>query len=214
MSILESCRESNKNLNAFGHLVWTKHAYQCCKPWSGKREEHHFFLKMYLSPFIIERGWSFCGVWETDGDRDRLDRFLYWPITSSFDYSTLCYLQEPTEHFFPISAWIAQPEAAEGNSPQHDVLTDRKLALTLVFTVPNCPSRCEHLHLLFHNAHLLPIRSHDLLPLIYTGASLIDASVKRQYVTSSHHLYVCIREYRPGLSVFWFVFQLFCQFHN
>ena len=40
-----------------------------------------------------------------------------------------------------------------------------------------------HLHILFHNVHLFPIRSRDLLPLIYTGASLIDGSVKGQYVT-------------------------------
>ena len=40
-----------------------------------------------------------------------------------------------------------------------------------------------HLHILFHNAHLLPIRFRDLLPLIYTGASLSDSSVKGQYVT-------------------------------
>ena len=70
-----------------------------------------------------------------------------------------------------------------GSSPQRGALTDGKLALTLAFAVPNWLNCCGHLHISFHKAHLLPIRSHDLLPLIYTGASLIDSSVKGQYVT-------------------------------
>ena len=41
-----------------------------------------------------------------------------------------------------------------------------------------------HLHIFFHNAHLLPL----LLPLIYTGASLIDGSVKGQYTTATLHI--------------------------
>ena len=36
---------------------------------------------------------------------------------------------------------------------------------------------------IFYNTHLISIRSHDLLPLIYTSAPLIDGSVKGQYVT-------------------------------
>ena len=44
----------------------------------------------------------------------------------------------------------------------------------------NC---CWHLHISFHNVHLLPFRSHDLLPLTYTGAFLIYGSVKGHYVT-------------------------------
>ena len=39
----------------------------------------------------------------------------------------------------------------------------------------------RYLPIFFHNAHLLPL----LLPLIYTGASLIDGSVKGQYTTNS-----------------------------
>ena len=45
-----------------------------------------------------------------------------------------------------------------------------------VFNLLNCS---RHLPIFFHNAHLLPL----LLPLIYTGASLIDGSVKGQYIT-------------------------------
>ena len=59
-----------------------------------------------------------------------------------------------------------------------------KLALTLAFTTTNWLNCRGHLHILFHNAHLLPIRSRGLFPLIYTGASLIDSLVKGNDVTS------------------------------
>ena len=44
--------------------------------------------------------------------------------------------------------------------------------------VTNSLNGRRHLPMFFHNFHLLP-----LLPLIYTGASLIDGSVKGQYIT-------------------------------
>ena len=44
---------------------------------------------------------------------------------------------------------------------------------------PNWLNGRQHLSIFFHNVHLLPL----LLPLIYSGASLIDGSVKGQYVT-------------------------------
>ena len=46
--------------------------------------------------------------------------------------------------------------------------------------VPNSLNCRRHLPIFFHNAQLLP-----LLPLIYTDASLIDGSVKGQYITCS-----------------------------
>ena len=42
----------------------------------------------------------------------------YTDPTSSLDHSTLCYLQEPTLHFFRILAGVSQPWIAEGHSPQ------------------------------------------------------------------------------------------------
>ena len=51
-----------------------------------------------------------------------------------------------------------------------------KLAGLLVTHWLNCR---RHLPIIFHNALLLSL----LLPLIYTGASLIDGSVKGQYIT-------------------------------
>ena len=58
----------------------------------------------------------------------------------------------------------------------------------------------RHLPILFHNAHLLPL----LLPLIYTGASVIDSSVKDQYKT---FLPLCICAvgvfYKPSRLTHW-----------
>ena len=45
--------------------------------------------------------------------------------------------------------------------------------------VPNSLNGRRYLPIFFHNAHLLPL----FLPLIYTGASLIDGLVKGQYTT-------------------------------
>ena len=61
-------------------------------------------------------------------------------------------------------------------------LTAAALSVVLSQTASwlNCHGR---LHILFHNAHKLSIRSCDLLPLIHIGASLIDNLVKVQYVT-------------------------------
>ena len=68
-------------------------------------ERTHFFIKIYLSPGVCER-WVKTG---TD---------CYIDPTSLLDHSMLCYLQEPTEHFFHILAGVAQPGVAEGCCPQ------------------------------------------------------------------------------------------------
>ena len=49
----------------------------------------------------------------------------------------------------------------------------------LVSSSLNCR---RHLPIFFHNTHLFPL----LLPLIYTGASLIEGSVKDQYTTRTY----------------------------
>ena len=80
---------------------------------------------------------------------------------------------------------------------------------------PSChqlTQRHRHLPIFFHNAHLFPL----LPPLIYSGASLIDSSVKGQYTIFSsfslqRYLMVFTRVWvtasilkTPGLfSVFW-----------
>ena len=112
-----------------------------------------------------------------------LDRLLYWPITSSLDHSTLCNLENPTKHFC-FSAGAAQPEAWYGPQAPAGRFQWLLAGFDSAFTDSN-----SQLHILFHNVHLLPIRSRDLLPLIYTGASLIEGSVKDQYVT---YVLICI----------------------
>ena len=99
---------------------------------------------------------------------------VYWPITSaSLDHTKLCYLQDPK-----FSA--SRPEA-DGCCPQQGALTDCKQAPSQALTDFNFK---RHLHI--SKRQQLPIRSRDLLSLIYIGGSLIDGSVKRQYSTHTY----------------------------
>ena len=59
----------------------------------------------------------------------------------------------------------------------------------------------RHLPMFFHNAHLIP-----LLPLIYTGASLIDGSVKGQYIAS--RLVSYNRTLEIYTSIYWAFFSI------
>ena len=58
-----------------------------------RKEPHHLLIKIYPSLFFLKSKLLWCVR-----NRER-DRLLYWPITSSLDYTTLCYLQDPTWHF-------------------------------------------------------------------------------------------------------------------
>ena len=91
-------------------------------------ERTHFFIKIHLSHFILERVdvSVVCERWLEIGTDCYID-----PI-SSLDHSTLCYLQEPTKHFFRILSGFAQPGVAEGHSPQGEYSVC-KLVLTLAF---------------------------------------------------------------------------------
>ena len=164
-----------------------------CIPWWGKKEEH-FFIGIYTSFYSFARGWNFCGLW----DRWTQDRLLYWPITSSLDHSALCYLQDPLSTSSASRPGLLNRRSGMGHRQAcfDSALSDSN---SLKWRLPNWrqqPSaKCSHWltptdstaarhrHILFHNAHLLLVRSHDFLPLIYTGASLIDGSVKGQHVT-------------------------------
>ena len=84
----------------------------------GRRKNNTFFIKMYLSHFILERGWSFCSVRDGTVTGIDLDRLLYWPITS-LDNSTLCYLQEPTALLLHLS-WGCSNEGRWGQRPSTD----------------------------------------------------------------------------------------------
>ena len=114
-----------------------------------------------------------CKRWVETATESYIDQ------TSSLDHSTLYYLQEPTSNFFRILAGVAQPEVAEGCFPQRGVLS-LQVGSHSGLPVPNWLDGHRHLPIFFHNIHLLLLL---LLLLIYTGASLIDSSVKGQYIT-------------------------------
>ena len=109
-------------------------------------------------------------VRQTDGRRQ--DRLLYWPMTYSLDHNTHLAL-------LLFGQGCSTGGLVWARGPSGLALTDW---LSLWPSLSNSLNCRRHLHILFRNAHLLPIRSHDLPPLIYTGASLIDGSIKGQYV--------------------------------
>ena len=140
-----------------------------------------------------------------------LDRLPYWPITRCVIKTYLALLSVSwlgLLNWRPLRATAPHPPGAlltaigfdsvlhclqlqleaiqleEVSLPLRGALTD----CTGLFSGPlvtNCNwLNCHrHLLILFHNSHLLLFRSRDILPFIYTGASLIDGSVKGQYVT-------------------------------
>ena len=78
----------------------------------------HFFIKMYLSHFILERVdvSVVCERWvETGTD-------CYIDPTSALEHSMLCYLQEAALHFFRILAGIAQPGVLSRQAGSHSAL--------------------------------------------------------------------------------------------
>ena len=86
--------------------------------------------------------------------------------------------------------WLeaAQLEAAALSRALSLTATGSPLAFTAFYWL-NC---CGNLQILFHRAHLIPIRLHDLLPLIHTGESLIDGSVKGQNITNRNITWIII----------------------
>ena len=91
-------------------------------------------------------------VRQTDGGRQ--NKLLYWPITSSLDRSILCYLQDPTKHFFCFLVRVAQLEAWYG--PQAPARCSQWLQAgsDLVLTDSSWLNNCRgHLRILFHNTH-------------------------------------------------------------
>ena len=80
----------------------------------------------------------------------------------------LFYLQDQLPHL----GCDSQLEAAVGNRPS-GVFSMTASWLSLWPSLSPTLNYRKHLHILFHNTHLLPIRLHDILLLIYTGASLM-----------------------------------------
>ena len=57
-----------------------------------------------------------CCVRQTNVGRQ--DRLLYWPITSSFDHSTLCYLQDPLTFSSASRPGLLNRRSGMGHRPQ------------------------------------------------------------------------------------------------
>ena len=127
---------------------------------TSMNERIHFFIKIDLSHFILERVmFVVCERWA--GDKDRLQ---YWPKFTSW----------PQQHFFLILAWGCstvghwgpqRPQSASWFSRWHPV--------------SNWLEPSEHLVILFSYVHMLPLffRSFTQVHL------LIDGSVEGQYIT-------------------------------
>ena len=174
-----------------------------------ERKTTLLFRNVYIFLFFRKGVKLLCCVWQTNGGRqDRLTYILLLTIAHCVIFKTHLALLLLGQGLSAGGRWEQQAPARRSNWFQTGFYSDLhclqitqleatqlvaagrshrlQLTLTLAFTVPNWLNYRGHLHILFHNAHLLPIRSPDILPLIYTGASLIDGSVKGQYVTLSY----------------------------
>ena len=94
-----------------------------------KEEPQYFFIKNIYVILFFREGLNLCSVWEreTNGDKDRP---LYWPITSSLDHTTRCYLQDS---YFALLLLLSSGYSTR--SPlwallQQGALRDCKLELT------------------------------------------------------------------------------------
>ena len=123
---------------------------------TSMNERTHFFIKIYISPFILERvDVSVVCEWWMETGTD-----CYIDPTSSLDHSTRCCLQKPTSSascLVLLNRRSLRATAVNLQTGPHSGLP--------VFNKLNCH---RHLPLFFYNVHSLP----PFLPLIYTGASL------------------------------------------
>ena len=147
----------------------------------GRKELRNYaFSNKNISIFIyLERSQIFYGVRETDWWRETNSNCIYWLITSSFDHTTLCYLQGrfsslPTRRTKPVFA----RELLGPLQPQFVICrlnrqlksgTDR-LRLRL---------RLSHGHLDISFNNIIDIRS--TASAVLCGDYLIEGSIKGQF---------------------------------
>ena len=134
-------------------------------------DERTHFIKIYLSHFILERVdvSVVCKRWmETRTDCYIDPHFSLHAMLSSRTHIAL----------FLHLDWGCSTGGRWGQQPSGGVLSLQAGSYPGLPVINWLNSR-QHLPIFFHNAHLLPL----LLPLIYTGASLIDGSVKGHYIT-------------------------------
>ena len=123
-------------------------------------ERTHFFIKICISHTLFSKGLIFllCERWVETGTDCYIDPSFSPDHSSSSSSSWLGLLDRGSLRAIALSLQ-AGPHSS---LPVHNQLNCRR-----------------YLPIFFHNAHLFPL----LLPLIYTGASLIDGLVKGQYKT-------------------------------
>ena len=122
-------------------------------------ERIHFFIKIYLSHFILQRvTFLVCERWVGDGDR-----LLYWPKVLLLTIAA----------FLSYLSLAAQPWVAEGRKP-----SVYKLILTLASYLQLTQGVCALVILLF-NIHLLPL----FFRLFIQVHLLIGVPVEGQYIT-------------------------------
>ena len=119
-------------------------------------ERTHFFIKIYLSHFILESVYVSC---VREVSRRRGQTATYWPKV----LLTIAAL-------FLILAWVTQPWDTEGRKPS---------VYKLILTLASCPPTDPNSNWNWHkpskaSGYIIVLRSpaSTVPPLIYTGASL------------------------------------------
>ena len=111
------------------------HNSQCCIQWWGKKEEQHFFIRIFMSFYFFERSWSFCGLRDR---RTRGDKTNYY-IDPQFLLLTIacCVI---FKIFLALLLLLGQGCSTGGllwaTDPSRRTLRDSKLALTWPLLTP------------------------------------------------------------------------------
>ena len=182
----------SRHTNISGNII--KHNLR-----TSMNERTHLFINIYLTLYS-RKDWCFCGVWKMGWDKNRL---LYWPNFFLLTIARCVIFKNPLSTSSASWLELLNRGSLRAIAPS-GTFSVCKLAGLPVSNWLNCH---RHLPILFHNAHLLPL----LLRLIYTGASLIDGSVKGQHITKLQRqislsiliLFRCVVLIVSGFFVLW-----------
>ena len=133
-----------------------------------------FFIKIRISHTLFSKGliflWCVRDVWR-QGQTAILTQLLLLTIARCVIFKNPLSISS--------ASWL---RLLNRGSRRATALSECSQSVSWFSLWPSCSNWLnsgQHLPIFFHNAHLFPL----LLPLIYTGASLIDGSVKDQYTT-------------------------------
>ena len=137
---------------------------------TSMNKQTHFFIKICISHtlFLKELMFLWCvrDEWR-QGQTDKLTQLLLLTIARCVIFKNP--LSSSSASWLGLLNWgLLWATAFSLQAGPHSGLP-----------VLNSLNSRQHLLIFFHNAHLLPL----LLPLIYTGTSLIDSLAKGQYTT-------------------------------